>query len=77
MLDPKFVIDFKTSILYYLFHLQFNIYAQLLLNYKKTCFQDKSKFITEDYFVQHMNITTNNKSLIKWNYIQKIIKVLV
>ncbi len=24
-----------------------------------TCFQNKSKFITKDYFVQHMNITTN------------------
>ncbi len=23
---------------------------------EKTCFQNKSKFITEDYFVQHMNI---------------------
>ncbi len=30
-----------------------------------TCFQNESKFITEDYFVQHMNITTS-KSLIKW-----------
>ncbi len=29
-----------------------------------TCFQNESKFITEHYFVQHMNITTN-KSLIK------------
>ncbi len=24
---------------------------------KKTCFQTKSKFITEDQFVKHMNIT--------------------
>ncbi len=31
---------------------------------RKTCFQNKSKFIAEDYFVQHMNITTN-KILIK------------
>ncbi len=31
---------------------------------EKTCFQNKSKFITEDCFVQHMNITTN-KSVIK------------
>jgi hypothetical protein len=29
------------------------------------CFQNKSKFIIEDYFVQYMNITTN-KGLIKW-----------
>ncbi len=26
---------------------------------EKTCFQNKSNFITEDYFVQHMNITIN------------------
>jgi len=26
---------------------------------EKTCFQNKSKFIIEDYFVQHMNITIN------------------
>ncbi len=30
-----------------------------LVNVKeKTCFKNKSKFITVDYFVQHMNITT-------------------
>ncbi len=40
---------------------------------EKTCFQNKSKFITEDNFVQHMNITTN-QSLINLNYIQKIVK---
>ncbi len=34
-----------------------------LVNVKeKTCFQKKSKFITGDYFVQHMNIT-----IIKFN----------
>jgi len=27
--------------------------------YEKTCFQNKSKFFTEDYIVQHMNITIN------------------
>ncbi len=26
---------------------------------EKTCFQNKSKFITKNYFVQHMNITVN------------------
>jgi hypothetical protein len=39
------------------------------LLWEKTCFLNKCKFITEDYFVHHMNITTN-KSLTKWNYIQ-------
>ncbi len=29
----------------------------VLINYKKTFFKNKSKFITEDYFVQYMNIT--------------------
>ncbi len=38
-----------------------------------TCFQNESKFITEHYFVQHMNITTS-KSLIKWKLYKKIIK---
>ncbi len=36
---------------------------------EKTFFQNKSNFITEDYFLQHMNIETN-KSLIKWNHVQ-------
>ncbi len=44
---------------------------------RKDCFQNKSKLITEDQFVQHMNITTiyNQYKLIKMdNYVQKIIK---
>ncbi len=28
-------------------------------NIRKTCFQNKSKFNTEDHIVQHMNITIN------------------
>ncbi len=32
-------------------------YNVLDLVSEKTRFQNKSKFITEDYFVQHMNIT--------------------
>jgi hypothetical protein len=31
--------------------------------YEKTCFQNKSKFITEYYIVQHMNITINKVQL--------------
>jgi len=38
---------------------------------EKTCFRNKSKFTTEDYFVQHVNITAT-RSIIKWNYIQKV-----
>ncbi len=38
-------------------------YAQYVIR-KKNCFQNKSKFITEDYFVQHMNVTIKS-SLIK------------
>ncbi len=44
---------------------------------RKDCFQNKSKFITEYNFVQHMNIPTiyNQYKLIKIeNYKQKIIK---
>jgi hypothetical protein len=36
---------------------------------EKTCFQNKSKFITEDHFVKHVNITIHelntNEPLIK------------
>jgi hypothetical protein len=35
-----------------------------------TCFQNKSKLIAEDHFVEHMSITTN-KSLIKWKLYTK------
>jgi hypothetical protein len=38
--------------------------------FEKTCFQNRSKFITEDHFVQHMNITTNER-LIKWKLYAK------
>ncbi len=51
---------------------------------RKDCFQNKSKFITEDHFTKHMNITIHQlkqngiiyKSLPNsiWNYVQKIIK---
>jgi hypothetical protein len=41
--------------------------------YEKTSFKNKFKFITEDYFVQHMSITINKVKL-NGNYIQKIIK---
>ena len=34
-----------------------------LLLQEKTCFQNKSKLNTEDYFVQHMNITMNKVKL--------------
>jgi hypothetical protein len=41
--------------------LQFTMPLKSILSLKlvqeKTCFQNKSKFITEDYFVQHTNIT--------------------
>ncbi len=37
--------------------------------YKKTSFQNESKFITEDHFVKHVNITihyiNSNETLIK------------
>ncbi len=34
-------------------------FAQGVQLQEQTCFQNKSKFITEDYFVQHMNIRIN------------------
>jgi hypothetical protein len=36
------------------------LFGEMLLgrsSIKKTCFQSKSNFITEDHFVQHMNTT--------------------
>jgi len=62
------LFTFPVSLLwFYLYFSRFEFIQE------KTFLQNKSKFITEDYFVQHMNITIN-KSLIKWSYMQKIIK---
>ncbi len=41
---------------------------------RKDCFQNKSKFITEDQFAKHMNINYNSLIKSKLNYLQNIIK---
>ncbi len=36
---------------------QFEVPTKIYKFTRKDCFQNKSKFITEDHFIKHMNVT--------------------
>ncbi len=46
----------KDALFHYFFLFEDWFQLCIVADKRKDCFQNKSKFITEDYFVQHMNI---------------------